>query len=114
MGGETLALSQALRILKVVTPEEGGARGGVPQGPRIEASRNFWEGSGLKIDSSSTDVVWGHGSESFGLWLGKVLPIIRLANPEKDFSNKILTSARNGEIMTWDINRNINVKYGTR
>ena len=30
-------------------------------GHRIEASRNFWEGSGLKVDSSSTDVVWCHG-----------------------------------------------------
>ena len=66
LGGVTLAFPQALRILKVTVPEEGGARGGVSQGPRIEASRNFWEGSGLKIDSSSTDVVWGHGSESFG------------------------------------------------
>ena len=37
-----------------------------------------------------------------------------MANPGKDFSNKILTSARNGEIMTWDLNRNNNVKYGTR
>ena len=62
---ETLAFLEALRILKVIPPEEGGARGGVPQGPRIEASRNFWEGSGLKIDSSSTDVVWAHGGESF-------------------------------------------------
>lgn len=32
-------------------------------GHRIEASRNFWDGSGLKVDSSSTDVVWGHGGE---------------------------------------------------
>ncbi|KAI1782223.1 hypothetical protein LXA43DRAFT_1069110 [Ganoderma leucocontextum] len=30
-------------------------------GHRIEASRNFWEGSGLKVDSSSTDVAWCHG-----------------------------------------------------
>ena len=37
-----------------------------------------------------------------------------MANSEKDFSNKILTSARNGEIMTWDLNRNINAKFGTR
>ena len=32
-------------------------------GHRIEASRNFWEGSGLKVDSSSTDVVWCYGGE---------------------------------------------------
>jgi hypothetical protein len=30
-------------------------------GHRIEASRNFWDGSGLKIDSASTDIAWGHG-----------------------------------------------------
>ena len=66
LGGETVVFSKALRILKVAGPEEGGVRGGVTQAPRIEASRNFWEGSGLKIDSSSTDVVWGHGSEFFG------------------------------------------------
>lgn len=33
-------------------------------GHRIEASRNFWDGSGLKVDSSSTDVAWCHGSMS--------------------------------------------------
>ena len=35
-----------------------------------------------------------------------------MANQAKVFSNKILTSARNGEIITWDLNRNNNVKYG--
>jgi hypothetical protein len=54
--------SKALRILKVIEPEEGEKK---ETGLRVEASRNFWEGSGLKIDSSSTDVVWGHGGESF-------------------------------------------------
>lgn len=69
-GGETVAFFEALRILKVIAPEESEARKGV-QGYRVEASRNFWEGSGLKIDSSSTDVVWGHGGESSGLcWVG--------------------------------------------
>ena len=34
-------------------------------GHRIDASRNFWEGSGLKIDSASTDVAWGQGRQSF-------------------------------------------------
>jgi hypothetical protein len=56
---------EALRILKVTVPEEGETRKGALLAPKIEASRNFWEGSGLKIDSSATDVVWGHGSESF-------------------------------------------------
>ena len=30
-------------------------------GHRIEVSRNMWDGSGLKVDSSSTDVAWCHG-----------------------------------------------------
>ena len=65
-----MAFFEALRILKVIAPEESEARKGV-QGYRVEASRNFWEGSGLKIDSSSTDVVWGHGGESSDLcWVG--------------------------------------------
>ena len=65
LDGETLAFLEALRILKVIGPEEDESKKAVPPGLRIEASRNFWEGSGLKIDSSSTDVVWGHGGESF-------------------------------------------------
>ena len=60
-GGETFAFLEALRILKVITPEEDEIGRAGPLGLRVEASRNFWEGSGLKIDSSSTDVVWGHG-----------------------------------------------------
>jgi hypothetical protein len=63
--GETLTFLEALRILKVIAPEDDESKKTVPPGPRIEASRNFWEGSGLKIDSASTDVVWGHGGESF-------------------------------------------------
>ncbi|KAI0628217.1 hypothetical protein C8Q77DRAFT_1150372 [Trametes polyzona] len=61
-------------------------------GHRIEASRNFWDTSGLKVDSSSTDVAWCHGS----------------------FSNKILTSARNGELIMWDMNKNGASKYERR
>lgn len=34
-------------------------------GHRIESSRNFWDSSGLKVDSSSTDVAWCHG----GKWI---------------------------------------------
>ena len=63
-GGETVVFPKALRILKVTSSEESETRKGVSQTLKVEASRNFWEGSGLKIDSSSTDVVWGHGSES--------------------------------------------------
>ena len=112
LGDETLVFSEALRILRVFPLEEGEARKGVPQGPRIEASRNFWEGSGLKIDSSSTDVVWGHGSEFFDRGRARSLSRVRMTNPEEVFSNKILTSARNGEIITWDLNKNCNAKYG--
>ncbi|KAG5719367.1 WD repeat-containing protein 24 [Termitomyces sp. T112] len=61
-------------------------------GYRIDASRNLWGGSGLKIDSASTDVAWGHGA----------------------FKNKILTSARNGELIMWDINKAGPNKYERR
>ena len=37
-----------------------------------------------------------------------------MADLRKVFSNKILTSARNGEVITWDLNRNSIVKYGMR
>lgn len=33
-------------------------------GHRIDASRNLWTGSGLKMESVSTDVAWGRGSKS--------------------------------------------------
>ena len=59
---ETAAPLQALRILKVIEPGQCEKE---KAGLRVDASRNFWEGSGLKIDSSSTDVVWGHGRKSF-------------------------------------------------
>ncbi|KAI0351880.1 hypothetical protein OH77DRAFT_1498292 [Trametes cingulata] len=61
-------------------------------GHRIEASRNYWDGSGLKVDSSSTDVAWCHGS----------------------FNSKILTSARNGELILWDLNKAGPSKYERR
>ncbi|KAI0741856.1 hypothetical protein C8Q80DRAFT_1196599 [Daedaleopsis nitida] len=61
-------------------------------GHRIDASRNLWDGSGLKVDSSSTDVAWCHGV----------------------FNNKILTSARNGELILWDLNKNGPSKFERR
>jgi WD repeat-containing protein 24 len=33
-------------------------------GHRLDASRNLWIGSGLKMESASTDVAWGRGSKS--------------------------------------------------
>ncbi|EKM74807.1 hypothetical protein AGABI1DRAFT_132849 [Agaricus bisporus var. burnettii JB137-S8] len=56
---------------------------------KIESSRNLWDGSGLKIDCASTDVAWAYGA----------------------FNNKILTSARNGELIVWDLNRSGHSKY---
>ncbi|KAF8886054.1 hypothetical protein CPB84DRAFT_1787859 [Gymnopilus junonius] len=87
---------ESLRILRVSEPSQGQntehkfifGRGG----HRIDESRNFWEGSGLKIDSASTDVAWGHGQ----------------------FNNKILTSARNGELILWDLNKSGAAKYERR
>ena len=55
----------ALRIIRISeTPQVQSSehKSVVGQGGhRIEASRNFWDGSGLKIDSASTDIAWGHG-----------------------------------------------------
>ncbi|KAI0766904.1 hypothetical protein BD413DRAFT_567976 [Trametes elegans] len=88
---------ESLRILRMSeasgssTPTEQKSVTG-RGGHRIEASRNFWDTSGLKVDSSSTDVVWCHGS----------------------FNNKILTGARNGELIMWDMNKNGASKYERR
>ncbi|PPQ63564.1 hypothetical protein CVT24_004861 [Panaeolus cyanescens] len=88
--------SAVLRIVRVSDPSHTGTsdhKSSVGKGGfRIDASRNLWEGSGLKIDSASTDVAWGHGV----------------------FNNKILTSARNGELILWDINKSGGVKYERR
>ncbi|EPQ54919.1 WD40 repeat-like protein [Gloeophyllum trabeum ATCC 11539] len=84
-----VAGQESLRIMRVSAPDEEGAvheddKTAVGSGGhRIGASRNLWTGSGLKMDSASTDVAWGHGA----------------------YDNKILTSARNGELIMWDINK---------
>ncbi|KAJ3993255.1 hypothetical protein F5050DRAFT_1578031 [Lentinula boryana] len=83
---------ESLKILRIVDPSQTNdledtiqyktsAFGGGSS--RIEASRNFWDGSGLKIDSSSTCVAWCR----------------------EEYKSKILTSARNGELIMWDINK---------
>ncbi|KAF6744343.1 hypothetical protein DFP72DRAFT_929836 [Ephemerocybe angulata] len=88
-----VAGKESLRIVRVSNPGPGqvsdhkSAIG--PGGHKLEASRNFWDNSGLKVDSTSTDIAWGYGS----------------------FSNKILTSARNGELILWDLN---NKGFGAR
>ncbi|KAI6119652.1 hypothetical protein EDD17DRAFT_1605846 [Pisolithus thermaeus] len=103
-GGGTIAKSEdgvrcvvagreSLRILRLSAQDESLAsdhKSAVGRGGhRIEASRNLWEGSGLKIDSASTDVAWCSGS----------------------YSSKILTSARNGELIMWDLNKAGSTKY---
>ena len=78
-------------------------------GHRIEASRNLWDGSGLKVDSSSTDVAWCHGGAYGAHWTSNGG---RLCGVNEAFNNKILTSARNGELIMWDLNKNGNSKLG--
>ena len=62
-------------------------------GYRLDASRNLWHGSGLKVDSALTDVGWGVG--------GSFVPTASLSPldfwPHSTyiaFSNKILTGSR--------------------
>ncbi|EAU84127.2 hypothetical protein CC1G_08668 [Coprinopsis cinerea okayama7 len=85
-----VAGKESLRIVRVVNPSSNPDN--KEASVKIDGSRNFWDNSGLKIDSASTDVAWGHGS----------------------FNNKILTSARNGEIILWDIHKSGNIKYERR
>ncbi|KAG7450975.1 WD40 repeat-like protein [Guyanagaster necrorhizus] len=88
-----VAGKESLRVLTILDPTQARTsehKAAVGRGGhRVEASRNLWEGSGLKIDSASTDVAWGFGQ----------------------FNNKILTSARNGEIIMWDL---VKSKYERR
>ncbi|KII91642.1 hypothetical protein PLICRDRAFT_515536 [Plicaturopsis crispa FD-325 SS-3] len=88
-----VAGKESLRILRMsdtshgTTPEHKSAVG--RGGHRIDASRNMWESSGLKIDSANTDVAWCRGL----------------------YSNKILTSSRNGDLVTWDLNKSGATKF---
>ncbi|TRM56232.1 hypothetical protein BD626DRAFT_441257 [Schizophyllum amplum] len=91
-----VAGKESLRIVRVSPPdhspstEHKSAVG--PGGYRVDASRNMWDGSGLKMDSASTDVSWAKGA----------------------FDHKILTSARNGELIMWDLNKSGPTKYERR
>ncbi|KAJ7509976.1 hypothetical protein B0H11DRAFT_1168825 [Mycena galericulata] len=89
-----VAGTEYLRIMRVYDPEDKPPNPEYKSnvgagGYRLEASRNMWEGSGLKTDSANTDVAWCHGL----------------------FNNKILTSARNGELIMWDLNKSGPSKY---
>lgn len=66
--GSSLKRDLALRILRISDPSAAGI--GATQehksatgrgGHRIDASRNIWDGSGLKMESATTGVVWAHG-----------------------------------------------------
>ncbi|KAI0062106.1 hypothetical protein BV25DRAFT_1900133 [Artomyces pyxidatus] len=91
-----VAGKESLRILRMsdspssLTPDHKSSVG--RGGHRIDASRNLWNGSGLKVDSVSTDVAWGRAN----------------------FDHKILTSARNGELIMWDLNKLGPSKYERR
>ncbi|KAF5345968.1 hypothetical protein D9756_010921 [Leucocoprinus leucothites] len=87
-GRVAVAGRESLRILRV-SDTQAGSRGGAS---KIESTRNLWEGSGLKIDCASTDVAWAYGV----------------------FNNKILTSARNGELIMWDMAKNGHTKFERR
>ena len=100
----------ALRILRISSSshtQRSDHKSAVGEGRyRIDTSRNLWDGSGLKIDCASTDVAWGFGGE-----LNKVVSAVLIGKPV--FNNKILTSARNGEVIVWDIGKAGPSKYGT-
>ncbi|KAI0003209.1 hypothetical protein BJV74DRAFT_812265 [Russula compacta] len=91
-----VAGKECLRILRLsdtqtsLNPDHKSSVG--RGGHRIDASRNLWSGGGLKTESVSTDVAWGRGS----------------------YDNKILTSARNGELIMWDLNKLGPSKYERR
>ncbi|KAJ7271881.1 hypothetical protein B0H12DRAFT_1298457 [Mycena haematopus] len=100
-----VAGTEYLRIIRVSDPEDKPPNGdhksaGGAGGYRLEVSRNMWEGSGLKIDSALTDVAWCSG--------------LRIILIQTAFNHKILTSARNGDLIMWDLNKTGPSKYERR
>ncbi|KAG7089936.1 hypothetical protein E1B28_011566 [Marasmius oreades] len=93
-----VAGKESLRIIRIFdSPQQEDSSAAIYRvtgrgGYRVEASKNLWEGSGLKVDSAFTDTAWCHGP----------------------YSNKILTSARNGELIMWDLNKTGSTKYERR
>ncbi|KAI9462992.1 hypothetical protein HD554DRAFT_2206502 [Boletus coccyginus] len=109
-GGGTVAKSEdgvryvvagreSLRVLRLSGPDDTSTADQKSAvglgGHRIDLSKNLWDGSGLKIESASTDVAWCTG---------------RLRSPA-DYNNKILTSARNGDLIMWDLDKPGSTKY---
>ncbi|KAG6375919.1 hypothetical protein JVT61DRAFT_2787 [Boletus reticuloceps] len=85
---------ESLRVLRLSDPDDATAtldqKSAVGHGGhRVELSKNLWDGSGLKIESASTDVAWCSGH----------------------YNNKILTSARNGDLIMWDLGKPGSTKY---
>lgn len=66
-------IEPALRVLRLSDPEDTSTTDQKTAvglgGHRVELSKNLWDGSGLKIESASTDVAWCSGSTcSVGTW----------------------------------------------
>ena len=106
-----LILSTALRIIQITDgsqPLIAGHKSSVGRGGyRIDASRNLWDGSGLKMDCASTDVAWARGGRRTFV-TSACLTFLRCTV----FNTKVLTSARNGEVFMWDVNKSGTGKYG--
>ncbi|KAJ3932022.1 MAG: hypothetical protein NXY57DRAFT_961230 [Lentinula lateritia] len=69
----------------------------------FKASRNLCDGSGLKIDSNSTSVVWcGEGPSAA---IHSLFIFYTETTYWTEYNNKVLTSTRNGEVIMWDINK---------
>lgn len=105
----SLKYRSALRILRMAhdsLPTEYHKSAANVDGYRIDATKNFWVNS-LKVDSASTDVVWGHGRKSNSNESSNAMTVHHV-----DYDQKLLTSAKNGELILWDLNRTGHAKYG--
>ncbi|KAF8437701.1 hypothetical protein L210DRAFT_3368744, partial [Boletus edulis BED1] len=63
-------------------------------GHRVELPKNLWDGSGLKIESASTDVAWHDDLV------------------HANYNNKMPTSAMNCDLIMWDLDKPGGTKYG--
>ncbi|KAH0832273.1 hypothetical protein J3R83DRAFT_13266 [Lanmaoa asiatica] len=106
-----LAPTSPLRVLRLSDPEDTATteqKSAVGHGGhRVDLSKNLWDGSGLKIESASTDVAWCSGSSYFFA----SDPFLGGLRSPADYNNKILTSARNGDLIMWDLDKPGSTKY---